>query len=88
MPKRRFHLEKAQVALPSDLLIRSSLPQWVVQVLRQSGIKRMSVVSALSDEQLLAIPGIGNRSVSLIRKELQRIADITPPSSSSSSMRQ
>jgi DNA-directed RNA polymerase alpha subunit len=73
MPRRRLVWEKAR---PSDLVIRSNLPQWVVRVLREGGIKRMSVITALSDEQLLQIPGIGTRSVTLIREELHRINTI------------
>ena len=76
MPKRRFHREKEPTARPTDLVIRSSLPQWVVRVLRQSGIKRMSVIAALSDEQLLEIPGIGRRSLTLIRDEISRITEM------------
>lgn len=76
MPKRRFHWEKEPPARLTDLVLRSSLPQWVVRVLRQSGIKRMSVVAALSDEQLLEIPGIGRRSLTLIRDEISRITEM------------
>ena len=76
MSKRRFHLEKEATARPTDLVIRSSLPQWVVRVLRQSGIKRMSVIAALSDEQLLEVPGIGRRSLALIRDEISRITEM------------
>lgn len=70
MPKRRFHWEKDPTARSTDLVIRSSLPQWIVRVLRQSGIKRMSVIATLSDEQLLQVPGIGRRSLALIRNEV------------------
>jgi DNA-directed RNA polymerase alpha subunit len=70
MPKGSFHRNTAVRTRPTDLVIRSNLPQWVVRVLRQSGIKRMSVMAGLSDEQLLEIPGIGRRSLALIRDEL------------------
>jgi DNA-directed RNA polymerase alpha subunit len=73
MPKQQFHWEKQQTKRPSDLVIRSSLPQWIIRVLRQSGVKRMSLIATLSDEQLLEIPGIGRRSVALIREELKQI---------------
>jgi DNA-directed RNA polymerase alpha subunit len=66
-------LGKEATTRPTDLVIRSSLPLWVVRVLRQSGIKRMSVIAALSDEQLLEVPGIGRRSLALIRDEISRI---------------
>jgi DNA-directed RNA polymerase alpha subunit len=74
MPRPRYLWEKEKRVRPSDLVIRSDLPQWIVRVLRQNGIKRMSVISGCSDEQLLQIPGIGRRSVALIRQELNRIA--------------
>jgi DNA-directed RNA polymerase alpha subunit len=76
MPKRRFHWQKEPTARPTDLVIRSNLPQWVVRVLRQSGIKRMSVIAALSDEQLLEVPGLGRRSLKLIRDEISRITEM------------
>ncbi|QAS83251.1 hypothetical protein CO657_36515 (plasmid) [Rhizobium acidisoli] len=68
--RRRFDWEKRKAAAPNDLVIRSSLPRWIKTALRQSGIKRMSMLSVLSDEQLLEIPGIGRRSAALIRQEL------------------
>ncbi len=80
MPKRRFHLEKEPTARPTDLVIRSSLPQWVVRVLRQSGIKRMSIIAALTDEQLLEVPGIGRRALALIRNEIGRTTEKTKQS--------
>lgn len=76
MRKRRFHWEKAAAARPTDLVIRSCLPQWIVRVLRNNGIKRMSVISTLSDKQLLEIPGIGPRSLALIRDELGRVNEL------------
>ncbi|SFB50797.1 hypothetical protein SAMN03159496_04452 [Rhizobium sp. NFR07] len=76
MPKRPFQLEKKAATRPTDLVLKSSLPQWVVRVLRQSGIKRMSVIAALSDEQLLMVPGIGRQSLKLIRDEISRTTDL------------
>lgn len=73
MPRRRFEWQKAQSSSPSDLVIRSQLPGWVVRVLRENGIKRMSVLSTLSDRQLSQVPGIGTRSIALIREELKRM---------------
>lgn len=70
MPRRRFDLE--QTPTTSDLVIRSGLPPWIITALRQAGIKRLSVMSTLSDERLLTVPGIGRRAVSMIRQELQR----------------
>jgi len=71
MPRRRFEWERTKT--PSELVIRSSLPRWIITALRQNGIKRMSLLSTLSDEQLLKIPGIGKRAVALIRKELRHL---------------
>jgi DNA-directed RNA polymerase alpha subunit len=76
MPRRRFHCGKEPTERPTDLVIRSSLPKWVVRVLRQNGIKRISVIAALSDEQLLEIPGIGQRSLALIRDEISRVTEM------------
>ena len=76
MPKQRFQLGKKAATRPTDLVLRSSLPQWVIRVLRQSGIKRMSVIAALSDEQLLEVPGIGRQSLKLIRDEIRRMTDL------------
>jgi hypothetical protein len=36
----------------------------------------MSVIASLSDEELLAVPGIGCRSLALIRDEISRITEI------------
>ena len=72
MPRRRFEWERTKTA--SDLVIRSNLPQWIITALRQHGIKRMSLICTLSDEQLLTIPGIGNRAVALIRMELRHLS--------------
>lgn len=73
MPRRRFEWQKAQRSSPSDLVIRSQLPGWVVRALRENGIKRMGVLSTLSDRQLSQVPGIGTRSITLIREELKRM---------------
>ena len=75
MQKQRFQLGKKTPTRATDLVLRSGLPQWVVRVLRQSGIKRMSVIATLSDEQLLKIPGVGRQSLKLIRDEIRRAAD-------------
>lgn len=73
MPKRNKPLEaNGQGAASSALVIRSRLPAWIIRVLREGGVKRMDVLSALSDEALLAIPGIGHRALALIRDELGR----------------
>jgi hypothetical protein len=58
----------------SDLVIRSGLPGWVVQALRNDGLRRMGTVAGLSDDEILAIPGIGCRALQIIRFELQRWA--------------
>jgi DNA-directed RNA polymerase alpha subunit len=72
MPRRRFEWERTKAV--SDLVIKSNLPQWIITALRQNGIKRMSLISTLSDKQLLQIPGIGQRAVTLIRQELRRLS--------------
>lgn len=76
MPKQRFHREKEPTARPTDLVIRSNLPQWVVRVLRESGVKRLSMIAVLSDQQLLEVPGIGRRSLALIRDEIRRMTEV------------
>jgi DNA-directed RNA polymerase alpha subunit len=72
MPRRQFEWERKKTA--SDLVIRSNLPQWITAALRQNGIKRMSLLSTLTDEQLLKIPGIGNRAIAMIRTELRQLS--------------
>jgi hypothetical protein len=79
MPRRRFDWQKAQMSPPSDLVIRSGLPGWVVRALRENGIKRMSVLSTLSDQQLSQVPGLGARSIALIREELKRMDAMKNP---------
>ncbi|MBB4066125.1 helix-hairpin-helix domain-containing protein [Gellertiella hungarica] len=54
----------------SDLVIRSPLPAWIIRALRAGGIKRMSLLDTLSDAELLAVPGIGKRALSIIRTVL------------------
>ena len=73
MPRQRFHWQKHASASRSDLVIRSELPQWIIKVLRESGVKRISLLARLSDEDLLAVPGIGLRSLAVIRAELARV---------------
>ena len=51
----------------ADLLALTSLPGWVVRTLADNGVRRLSEVSAMSDEELLALRGVGKRSVRLIR---------------------
>jgi DNA-directed RNA polymerase alpha subunit len=50
-----------------DLLAANGLPQWVVRSLADNGIRRASEVTALTDEQLLKLRGVGLQSVKLIR---------------------
>jgi hypothetical protein len=73
MPRQKFQWQTSQAAARSDLVVRSGLPRWIIRVLRQGGVKRMSLLSRLSDDQLLEIPGIGLRSVAVIRAELARV---------------
>ncbi|MBY5522607.1 helix-hairpin-helix domain-containing protein [Rhizobium leguminosarum] len=49
------------------MLARSKIPVWVVKALLSSGIKRVSQLSAMTDDELLALPGIGKRAIELIR---------------------
>lgn len=51
----------------ADLLVASSLPEWVVRTLAENGVSRLSEVSAMTDSELLELRGIGQRSVKLIR---------------------
>jgi hypothetical protein len=51
----------------ADLLAFTSLPEWVVRALADNGVRRLSEVSAMSDEELLSLRGVGKRSVRLIR---------------------
>lgn len=82
MPKPRSGWKRVKQAKPSDLVIRSDLPLWIVRVLRENGVRRLSVISALSDEELLGIPGIGRRSVEIIRSEIERRDQTAAPSAS------
>ncbi|WP_246622513.1 helix-hairpin-helix domain-containing protein [Rhizobium laguerreae] len=54
-------------AASSDMLARSKIPVWIVKALLSSGIKRVSQLSSMTDDELLALPGIGKRAVELIR---------------------
>jgi hypothetical protein len=58
----------------SDLLVRSQLPAWVVRALIANRIRRFSQLGARSDEELLALSGVGQRAVQIIRAELARTA--------------
>ncbi|MBY5557010.1 helix-hairpin-helix domain-containing protein [Rhizobium leguminosarum] len=49
------------------MLARSKIPVWIVKALLSSGIKRVSHLSPMTDDDLLALPGIGKRAVELIR---------------------
>lgn len=58
----------------SDLLARSQLPAWVVRALNANRIRRFSQLAGRSDEELLALSGVGQRAVEIIRAELARNA--------------
>ncbi len=73
MPTLSHRTRKRREPHPSDLLIRSDLPQWVVRSLRASGLSRLSAVAAIHDKDLLDIPGIGHRALMLIRQEVERV---------------
>ncbi|MBY3463520.1 helix-hairpin-helix domain-containing protein [Rhizobium laguerreae] len=49
------------------MLARSKIPVWIVKALLSSGIKRVSQLSSMTEDELLALPGIGKRAVELIR---------------------
>jgi DNA-directed RNA polymerase alpha subunit len=49
------------------MLVRSKIPVWIVKALLSSGIKRVSKLSSMTDDELLALPGIGKRAIELIR---------------------
>ena len=57
-------------AASSDMLARSKIPVWIVKALLSNGVKRVSKLAAMTDDELLAIPGIGKRAVELIRSVL------------------
>ncbi len=54
----------------SDLVIRSDLPGWLIKALRESGVKRLSRLKQMSDKELLDLPGVGTRSLEIIRSAL------------------
>jgi hypothetical protein len=54
-------------AASSDMLARSKIPAWIVKALLSSGIKRVSKLSSMTDDELLALPGIGKRAIELVR---------------------
>jgi DNA-directed RNA polymerase alpha subunit len=49
------------------MLARSNIPVWIVRALLSNGVKRVSKLAAMTDDELLAIPGIGRRAVEVIR---------------------
>ncbi|WFU11666.1 helix-hairpin-helix domain-containing protein (plasmid) [Rhizobium sp. CB3090] len=51
----------------TDLATASALPPWVVRALAANGITRLSTMTTMTDQQLLALKGIGHESVRLIR---------------------
>jgi hypothetical protein len=53
-----------------DLLASTSLPGWVLQALADNGVLRVSEVSGMSDDELLELRGVGQRSVALIRSTI------------------
>ncbi|AXV15992.1 helix-hairpin-helix domain-containing protein [Neorhizobium sp. SOG26] len=54
----------------SDLVIRSNLPGWLIKALRESGVKRLSRLQQMSDKEVLDLPGVGTRSLQIIRTAL------------------
>lgn len=72
MPGRRMDWVEKTVRTRSDMLFKSSLPAWIIRALSESGVNRLSAMAGMSDSELLLIPGIGRRSVALIREELAR----------------
>lgn len=77
MPRRRMDWVQKTVKTSSDMVLKSCLPAWIIRALRESGVKRMSMMASMSDHELLRIPGIGHRSLALIRAEIAR-RDIPP----------
>lgn len=63
----------------SDLVIRSTLPEWLIKALRDNGVKRLSRLQEMSDHQLLKLRGVGSRSIEMIRLELQKGDSQTDP---------
>ncbi|MVA38045.1 helix-hairpin-helix domain-containing protein [Agrobacterium vitis] len=56
----------------SDLISRSHLPVWIIQSLLSAGLSRLSKIAEMSDKDLLLISGVGQRSRTLIRAEIER----------------
>lgn len=56
----------------SDLVRKSRLPGWIIRALQASGLNRLSRIATIPDKDLLKVPGIGPRALSLIRSESQR----------------
>ena len=63
----------------SDLVSRSTLPEWLIKVLRDNGVKRLSRLQEMSDHQLLKLRGVGSRSIEMIRLELRNGNGPTDP---------
>ncbi|MDO1581484.1 helix-hairpin-helix domain-containing protein [Rhizobium oryzicola] len=63
--------------------MRSHLPRWLIEVLRDNGIRRMSRLAAMSDAEILALDGVGRRSLELIHAELSRLRSVAPGDPSS-----
>jgi len=77
MPEHSYS-KGTKKAAPSDRVARSSLPSWIVNALRTSGIRRFSTLARLDDREVLAIPGIGKRALSLIRMEMDALPTPAP----------
>ncbi|TXR46832.1 helix-hairpin-helix domain-containing protein [Phyllobacterium endophyticum] len=57
-----------------DLLLHDCLPGWIARSLSMSGIDRMSQLSGKKNAELLKLPGVGPRSVKLIRSAIRKFS--------------
>jgi hypothetical protein len=57
-----------------DPLLNDCLPGWIARALSMSGIDRMSQLSGMKSAELLKLPGVGPRSVKLIRSAIRRLS--------------
>jgi hypothetical protein len=54
----------------SDLVRKSRLPDWIIRALHANRLNRLSTIATIPDNELLKVPGIGPRALSLIRSEM------------------
>lgn len=72
MPRAPHSGTKGKGAVMEDRVVASCLPGWVARSLAQAGIRRLSQLSAMKDDDLLKLRGIGPRSIELIKTALKQ----------------